>query len=229
MIKKNKIGIIVSSRINSNRLPAKAMLCLSGDTILSFLLKRISTSKLADIIILATTYRVEDNSIANEAIKSGCNIFRGELDNVLDRYVQAAIKFQVDIIVRLTGDNPFIDGHLLDYYIDQLPDKIDKIYTTRPNVSKGLNVEIIPTHLLSKLNKKHDLTIEEREHVTLWFYKNRKYIKELSVPDIHRNTDLNFSIDELEDYIRAESCIRRLSYNFQTSIDNIIHEYTKNY
>ena len=45
--------------------------------------------------------------------KLGVNVFKGSEDDVLDRFYKAAKKFKGQNIVRITGDCPFVDPHLI--------------------------------------------------------------------------------------------------------------------
>ena len=68
-----RVGIIISVRSNSSRLPRKALLKLMGISTLSFLIRRLKTSVRVDEIILATTSLSQDDELAeigkNEKIK----------------------------------------------------------------------------------------------------------------------------------------------------------------
>jgi spore coat polysaccharide biosynthesis protein SpsF len=114
-----KFGVIIAARSNSKRLPGKATLPLIGTPILQLLIKRVKTSKIADKIILATSDLSQDDGLEKIAKEEGIEIFRGPLDNVLGRFVGAAKKYDFDYCVRITGDEPFLDGQTLDYVIEK--------------------------------------------------------------------------------------------------------------
>ncbi len=63
---------------------------------------------------MATTTDSPDDDIQQFCIDSGVNCFRGHPFDVLDRYYQAACEYQADVVVRLTGDCPIVDGELID-------------------------------------------------------------------------------------------------------------------
>ena len=50
--------------------------------------------------------------------KNEIEYFRGESDDVLDRYYNCAEKFSLDTIVRITSDEPFIDPTIVDQIIN---------------------------------------------------------------------------------------------------------------
>ena len=109
----DKFGVIISCRYNSKRLPGKALLKFGKYSAISLLINRIKKSNYIKNIVLATSLQKEDNHIELEAKKNNIYIFRGSLNNVLDRYVKAAQFYGIEYIIRVTGDCPFIDGELI--------------------------------------------------------------------------------------------------------------------
>ena len=109
------IGCIVQARMGSSRLPGKTLMKLTEKSnTLDFVISQLSFSKLIDKIIIATTNLEEDNTIEQYAKKLKIKCFRGESDDVLDRYYQCAKKLKFDNIVRITADCPLIDSCLVD-------------------------------------------------------------------------------------------------------------------
>ena len=81
--------------------------------VLEFLVARLKLSKNIKKIIIATSNLQRDDKILN--IKgTKVNFFRGSENNVLKRYIEAAEKFKLDHIVRITADCPFSDPNLID-------------------------------------------------------------------------------------------------------------------
>ena len=52
------------------------------------------------------------------AKKIGVSVFRGSEDDVMQRYIEAARKFKIRNIIRLTSDNPMIDHSIIDSMIN---------------------------------------------------------------------------------------------------------------
>ena len=50
--------------------------------------------------------------------KIGVSVFRGSEDDVMQRYIEAARKFKIRNIIRLTSDNPMIDHSIIDSMIN---------------------------------------------------------------------------------------------------------------
>ena len=109
------IGCIIQARMGSTRLHGKTLLKIDNkNTVLDSVINQISFSKLIDKIVIATTNLQSDNVIEDFAKNLNLEIFRGDSDNVLDRYFQCAQFFSFDTIVRITADNPLIDPNIVD-------------------------------------------------------------------------------------------------------------------
>ena len=112
-----KIVAIVQARMSSTRFPKKVMQPICGKPMIGLLLERLSKSNKIEQIILATTDDNSCDSLAYYVNKLGYEVYRGNEDDVLDRYYQAAKKVQADLVVRVTGDCPLIDPEQVDEVI----------------------------------------------------------------------------------------------------------------
>ena len=107
-------GIIIQARMGSQRLPGKSMQVIGGQPLIAHVLQRVGRVRGIDRVILATTDRPEDALFAEVAREHGAFFFQGEADNVQKRFLDAALQYGIDLIVRVTGDNPFIEPGLDD-------------------------------------------------------------------------------------------------------------------
>ena len=101
---------IVQARMGSTRLPNKAMQSVSVDIpMIEVLFSRLNQSKEINKIVLATSIDPRNQPLVNHISSLGFEVFQGSENNVLDRYYQAALKYNPDVIVRITGDCPLVD------------------------------------------------------------------------------------------------------------------------
>ena len=115
MIKNNSTGIVIQVRSSSTRFRNKFTKKINKLSIISFLIKRLlNYSKDINLIIAIPNKDIKIYSHIKK-IKN-IKIFLAKND-VLDRYYKCALKYNLDTIVRLTGDNPLID---LDLMFDSL-------------------------------------------------------------------------------------------------------------
>ena len=109
-----KNAVIMQARVGSSRLHAKVLKELCGKTVLEHDIERIRQAATVDDIIIATTDKPEDIAIVEVAEKCKTKVFRGSENDVLDRYYQAAKKYDVENIIRITSDCPLVDPHVID-------------------------------------------------------------------------------------------------------------------
>ena len=95
------IGCIIQARTGSSRLPGKVLKKINSKTLLEILLEQLKYSKFLKTVVVATTQLKEDNQIVESLKHSGIPIFRGNSENVLDRFYECAKKFQFSFFVAL--------------------------------------------------------------------------------------------------------------------------------
>jgi spore coat polysaccharide biosynthesis protein SpsF len=207
----SNISAIIQARIGSTRLPGKVLMKLNEDTVLSLLLKQLKHSKFLTEKIIATTNNPKDDIIEKFAISNNIKLFRGDSDNVLDRYYQCAKKFSLTHIVRITADNPLIDPDMIDQAIkkystfnyDYLTNSIDRTF---PN---GTEVEIFSFDAL-EIAWKYAKKKSEREHVTPYFYNNPKKFKIHHFKQKKNQSKFRYTIDRKEDYALVVEILSRI-------------------
>ena len=174
---------------------------------------QLKFSKRNDKIIIATTTFESDDHIANFCESNNLECFRGESEDVLDRYYHCAKKFNFPIIVRLTSDNPLIDPEIVDNVIDKfLNSKCDYISTeyTKPlTFPLGFAVEVFNFQSLEKAWKEAKLP-SEHEHVTPYFYNNPDKFKIESVSQEKDLSHIRCTVDTEYDFKLIEKIILKI-------------------
>jgi spore coat polysaccharide biosynthesis protein SpsF len=146
--------------------------------------------------VLATSESEQDDPLASFARQQGIDYVRGSEDDVLSRYLDAADEFDIDVIVRVCGDNPLTSPIILDElvqaYMNQRPD-----YAYSTNVPYGCKLRIVGTEVLRSLLAK-DIDAADREHVTLYLDENPEEFEVLEV-DFGMDPTLRVTVDVPED------------------------------
>lgn len=158
---------ILQARTTSARLPGKVLKEILGKPMLELQLERMRRAGCSDGLIVATSDRPSDDEIARLCSSLGIGCFCGSLEDVLDRYYQAAAQYGARHIVRMTADCPVAEPQVMDATITlHLEKKND--YTCASAESgwpDGLDVEVMRREVLETAWREARAP-EEREHVT---------------------------------------------------------------
>lgn len=166
-----KILTILQARTSSSRLPGKVMLPILEKPMLARQLERVRRARLIGNLLVATSTDKTDDSVESLCLTEGVNCHRGSLDDVLDRFYQAAIAENPDIVVRLTGDCPLADPEVIDAMIGFFLSG-DYDYASNaiePTFPDGLDVEVFRFSCLKTAWEEARLP-SQREHVTLFIH-----------------------------------------------------------
>ncbi len=208
-----KIAAIVQIRVDSTRLPEKALSDILGKPMTLRLLERLQKSELIDEIIVATTEEKTDDKLVKIVKENNFKIFRGSTEDVLDRYYQAAKQNNIDIIVRITGDCPLVDPEIVDsivkYFLDNIFDYVSN--TIKPTYPDGICVEVFSYKPLEKTWNDARL-MSEREHVTPYITKHPEKFKIKNFENTEDLSDLRWTVDEPNDLEFVREIYKRL-YN----------------
>ena len=81
---------IIQARMASSRLPGKVLLDICGKPMLERVLDRVKLARSIDNILVATTTDPSDEVLAEWCHEHQVDCFRGSMQDVLDRFYQAA-------------------------------------------------------------------------------------------------------------------------------------------
>ena len=190
---------IIQARLSSQRLPKKTLQLVAGEPMLSRQIDRRNQCTNIDKIIVATSTNDEDDSIDEFCISNNIQVFRGDLNDVLDRFYKVSIQYNPDHVVRLTGDCPLTDPSIIDKLIDvHIVGGFDYTSNTlNPTYPDGLDVEVMKFSVLVDAWK-HSKLKSEREHVTPYIKNSGKFTLH-NVESENNYAHLRWTVDEQED------------------------------
>lgn len=200
---KDGVGVqaIIQARSGSTRLPEKVFLKIGSVTILEWALERLREVPVVERVVVATTVASRDDLIESMAERLGVCVFRGDEDDVLDRFYRTLQKFPAQTIVRATADNPLLDPASLEMMIRaHVAGGYD--HTGGGGVIPlGLTAEIVSSSAIQTawrqaVEKPH------REHVTPFIYTHPEMFRLSSVPVSPKisGRSYRFTVDTAEDY-----------------------------
>jgi spore coat polysaccharide biosynthesis protein SpsF len=198
------IGIIIQARMNSSRCPGKILKMIHDKTLLEHIMLRLSYLRHQARVVIATTDSASDDIVETYCKKNGIACFRGSEANVLERYYLCAKAYGMNPIVRLTGDNPFVDVEELDRLIEMRTNSKSDFSHSFKSLPVGVGAEMFTFAALEQsfLEAKapHHL-----EHVDEYLLENPRRFKttELTVTGPKNRPDVRLTVDTETDYRRA--------------------------
>lgn len=200
------IVAVVQARMGSSRLPGKSLLSLNQRPLITHVLDRVLAVRGLSKVVLATSYLVTDDALAAqaEAYNGAVEVVRGSEWDVLDRFRLAATATAADVIMRVTGDCPFLcpltAAEVLAAFHDN-PLRVDYVSndTTCSGFPDGTDVEVFSRAALDAAVVRATAR-PEREHVTTWMRRSMTTgtVKAPEDWSVHK-----LSVDRPEDYALA--------------------------
>jgi glutamate-1-semialdehyde 2,1-aminomutase/spore coat polysaccharide biosynthesis protein SpsF len=166
---------IIQARMTSSRLPGKVLADIAGRPMLAHVVERTGQAFRVDRVVVATSDKPSDDPIARFCAEREVLCYRGDEQDVLDRFYRAAQAFGADLVVRITADCPLIDPAVVDRVVEALAPGVDYVSNClRTTFPDGLDVEAFRFTALEhawKLAKRP----AEREHVTPYLRLSGKF------------------------------------------------------
>ena len=144
-----------------------------------------------------------NDKIEKFAHKYGIKIFRGSEENLVKRHLDAAKKFDADVIVRITGDCPLVDPQIVDEVIEvYLKDKkLDFVSNTKTKTYPiGLDVEVFPVKTLEKNFSISEDPIFYEYFISNYIFENPSIFKSKGI-SLNNPNMLRWTLDYPEDYM----------------------------
>ena len=210
-LQKRPVIAIIQARMGSERLPGKVLLDIEGQTMLERVVRRIQRSSSIDDVVIATTDRPADVVVAGEAERIGVKVVRGDEDDVLDRFRQAAIESGAATIVRVSADSPLVDPEVIDMVVDAfLSHDVDYASNKlEPSFPLGLDVEAFSRDALESAWQ-DAAEPYERSHVTVRMYSSASSMRTLPVTTTPDRHSWRWTVDTAEDLEFARQVFRRM-------------------
>ena len=197
-------AIVIQSRFSSTRLPGKAVRLMAGKPMLSWVIERMLRVQAADFVIVATSQHPTDDALEELAVRSGAKCFRGELDDVLGRFVGVCQTFDLEAVVRISGDSPLIDPVLVTRAIrifrEERPDIVSNVWPR--SFPRGQSVEVLSRATLERADV--DIVGDSREHVTSAMYLSASNYRIVPFVSEINNQHLQLSVDTEADFRSVE-------------------------
>jgi spore coat polysaccharide biosynthesis protein SpsF len=198
-------AIIVFARLDSARLPGKALMLVAGKCLLDRVVDRCKATPGSPKVIVATSDREIDDPIAHHMSSRGGLLFRGAAKDVAGRALACADAHDLDRFARVSGDSPFIDPDLIAHCLARSRQGGAELVTnvfprTYPN---GVSVEVITTVAMRRIVAA-TADPEDLEHVTRYAYRRAEHftLDNVSASD-DRYAGVSLAVDTQVDHAKA--------------------------
>lgn len=198
-----KIIGVIQARMKSQRLTGKVMLDLLGKPILWHIYNRLKHSNLLESVVIATGERANNEEICEFASSNNIPFYSGSDTDLISRLYETALHFQSSAIVRITGDSPLVDPHIVDKLVSEYVQKNNQydIVTNSKILTfpYGLNVEVYSIGSLKRLWEEIKEP-EIREWFPFYVEKHPELFRILNVTNPVNLSHLRWTLDYPEDY-----------------------------
>lgn len=206
------IGIIIQARMGSTRLPGKILKKFYKEyTLLDILLKNLHKIEGVKIIV-ATSINPNNDELEAYLLNTKELVYRGSENDVLDRFIKAADINNIDGIVRICSDNPFMDWRGIVELITKArksdADYIGFRINGKPSILThfGFWGEFVTLNALKKVAATTEENTPAHEHVTYHIYNTPNEYKCEWIPApkfLQGRNDIRLTIDTPDDFTNA--------------------------
>lgn len=200
------ITAIIQARLGSTRLPGKVLMEIKGVSLLEIQIERLKKVKHIDQIVVATTNNKNDDALEEFCNDKNYKCFRGNENDVLDRFYKTVKTYGGEHVVRITADCPLLSPHLcsslISFYIENNYDFVH----SGPNFAEGLDNEIFTFQALER-SWKEATRKTDREHLTMYMHNNPHMFKKYTFNTKEDDSKFRVTVDEKKDFEVVEKIV----------------------
>ena len=192
--------IIIQATCIYNSIPERSFLKLKdNENVIGYLILRLQKSN--GHICIATSNHKEDD-VFEDIAKTYCiDIYRGELDNIPLRLLEAASKYDVTDFIRILANYPFVDIQLMNELFDaHINGRYDYSYNEHLNgVLWGTGCDVFNVDFLKKLVN-NNMTDSQMYTIESYIRQNADQYKVLEFGYYEKRAGYKLNIESRKDY-----------------------------
>ena len=200
-----KVLCVIQARLGSSRLPRKTLADLHGSPVIEHVVHRTRAMRLCHQVVAVVPHA--DVDLIDVLHSLDVDVVTGSEENVLERYVSAALQFNAAYVVRVTGDCPFFDPRAGDDVIGHITSHSRCGYVSNDTELSGwpdgTDVECTRRYLLEDALAHPQCDSKDKEHVMP--FVRRQVLTHMMMRTYDGLSDLKLSIDTQDDLDRARS------------------------
>lgn len=125
---RNRVIGIIPARYAASRFPGKLLASLGGRTVIEHVYRRSQQARQLDEVYVAT----DDDRIAMAVKSFGGNVIRTSSKPATgtERIAEACGEMEAEVVVNIQGDEPFLDGDMVDMVVEELLNDSELVVVT---------------------------------------------------------------------------------------------------
>ncbi|MFH1777833.1 MAG: NTP transferase domain-containing protein [Candidatus Omnitrophota bacterium] len=219
-VDKLNIIAIVQARLGSTRLPKKVLVDIDGRTMIEYIIGRLKSSKIINKVVVTTTTDSSDDLLVDYLREKNISCFRGRTNDIVQRFYEAGVEFNADIVVRIWGDCPLIDAVVIETMLNE-HHRQHADYTSNVDYPFGMDAEIYSIKTLKYLfDNVNDPFYRE---FPFEYIKDSNVFKAVKVSYGRSASNINLTMDYPQDLDIIRKIIDHFSKNqLPLELDNIV-------
>ncbi len=215
--------IIITARSDSSRLKNKILAKITKKYLaIDIIIQR--AMKINKPICLATSHHKSDDKLVNYVKKNyKIDIFRGDQNNKISRWIDCIKKFNIDYAALIDGDDLAFDFLLYKKYLKKI-DLKNKVFKFNNDIIPGSFTYIFSSKDLNLLHTKSKKV--KKVDVIEYFLKYLSEIKEINSPKYLIDKNIRLTLDYKDDLKFFRALYRNVNILEKTS--NIVKFLEKN-
>lgn len=210
---------MIPARYAATRFPYKLMQPLGSKTVIRHTYDNTVATDLFDDVFVVTDHRIIYDEITSNGGKAIMSLREHESGS--DRIAEAIAEMDVDIVLNIQGDEPFVNTHMLKKLLDVFKDDGDKKIKVASPVKKILNPAHAANHNIVKVvvDKHMNSLLFSRSIIP--YYRDETiipfYYEHIGVYAFRKEALLLFTVWEMTPLEKAEKieCLRYLEHGIQ--------------
>jgi spore coat polysaccharide biosynthesis protein SpsF len=197
----------IQARTSSSRFPGKVLELISGKPLIEWVVSNCQLSGFE--VFVLTSNHPSDSDLVSLLVQKNFKYYRGDLNDVLSRFLNFMETNSIDKIIRISADSPLIHPSVIKKVAEESRNfpEYDLITNVYPRTyPQGQSVEVISKQSLKVLNEL-DLSKENREHVTSYFYEHPIDFRIHNVRNEQNLESFNLCVDEPSDLQRIQKYV----------------------
>ena len=193
---------VLQARMSSSRLPGKVLKPLLGQPMILRQIERLRRCRRLERLVVATSDHPSDDILAATLVEAGLEVVRGQLDDVLGRFVKVIETLDLTgDMVRLTADCPLADPDVIDAGIAlRIEGGFDYVSNGQVRTwPRGLDVEVFTVDALRR-TAVEATSAYDREHVTPWLYRPESNFRRGDLVQDRDDSAFRWTVDLPEDF-----------------------------